>query len=119
MSFSFDPPIEREFQLVLIAPVLKNSSVRGHWREAAALLKILPINDFVSFPCNDNYASHFSVSQNRGRIWLYGGPAECGKLFIVTLWQVVRDDLLNPFSDSLAFIPCGDRAVFQLTSSKT
>jgi len=116
MASSFDPPIEREFQLVLIAPVLKNSSVRGHWREVAALLKILPINDFVSFPCNDNYASHFSVSQNRGRIWLYCVPAECGKLFIVTSRPGRSSELGQP---SLASIPCGDRAAFQLTSSKT
>lgn len=118
MSSSFDPPIEREFQLVLIAPGLKNSSVRGHWREVAALLKILPINDFVSFPRNDNYASHFSVSQNRARIWLSYVSAECGKLFIVTppSRSGRSSELGQP---SLASIPCGDRAAFQLTSWKT
>jgi hypothetical protein len=61
---TIDPPIEREPQFAIIAPVFKDPSIRAYWGDVESTLPRFIVDDLIAVSCDYYHALHCPAGYN-------------------------------------------------------
>jgi hypothetical protein len=61
---AIDPRVEREPQLVIIAPMFENRSVGANWRDIESIFHVFVVDDLIAVSCDHDHTLHLSIAHD-------------------------------------------------------